>query len=424
LLKDFYHLKRDNNPHREDAFTLSCLGKLHPASSADFLRCRVYLSGLLDDALSYRPVADQPVSDRSLADQPSHGIALDHESLCCGADSDDKSRDEILIIGLTESGIIPSLLMYIETLRRNLNTHIIYSTRRPLSGIAFTEKHSHGPDHILPLPDCKIREIWIVEDEITSGNTVYNLMIQLCDYLNISRVRIFAFADFRDSQQKSEFSLKTALKSIECTVHTLNNIQNFTGYNPDITGSSVNTTKCHTHNSHSLHKSILKNSISHNKTKELNYCESSLLTKGQISAIERQISEIERLKSWHLPHNRPALAMKSGDFLGSDMWELPSEISRGIILTIGESVDMAACFAIANENLLFQQISLSPWKVDNRSIFSRISFAGKYYLYNYEKLKNSALHPVFILCDPIDKAIEQEAIIKLGECGIDVKPIF
>lgn len=391
MLKDFYHLKRDNNPHREEAFTLSCLGKLYPASCEDFLRCRGYLSGLLDEALSERYIAANPSSGRSDSIDP----------FCCKATSKSNMDDEILIIGLTESGIIPSLLMYIEAMRRDLNTHLLYSTRRPLSGISFKENHSHGPDHILPLPDCTIREIWIVEDEITSGNTVCNLMVQLCDHLNISRVRVFAFADFRDSQQRLEFSLKTAINNIECTVHTLNHIQNPTRHNSDKTDKSQTE----------------KSDISQTSMKKRHSHEKDPLKK-------EHVPEKYMLKNWHLAENRPALAMKSGDFVDSSIWKLPHEFSCGTILTIGESVDLAACFAIANEKILFQQISLSPWQVDHKSIFSRISFAGKYYLYNYERLKEAAFQPVFILGDPIDKKIEREAVKKLGEHGVDVKPFY
>jgi len=49
IVQDFYHLKRENNPLREDAFTVSCLGKLFPASSSDFIRCGHWLSDLLDE---------------------------------------------------------------------------------------------------------------------------------------------------------------------------------------------------------------------------------------------------------------------------------------------------------------------------------------------------------------------------------------
>lgn len=432
MLKDFYHLKRDNNPHRDDAFTLSCLGKIHPASSKDFLRCGRYLSDLLDKA----------VLDKSAVD----GISVSLDSACddsfCYNDSSYSSNngDEILIIGLTESGIIPSLLMYIQTLRRNLNSNILYSTRRPLDGIAFKEKHSHGPDHILPLPECTIKEIWIVEDEITSGNTVYNLMVQLCDYLKISRVRVFAFADFRDCQQKREFFSKTAFNNIRCTVHTLDfnsdDKHDVNNHPPSKQGINVKNILNRTNDEvqNNLDKTPENNRHS-NRTKmqskllECTLSKRSLLKKScsrPSHIFEQNIPFFDELvlKNWHLPEKRPALAMKKGNFFDTDLWKLPSEFSHGTILAIGESVDLAACFALANENINFQQISLSPWKIDHKSIFSRISFADRYYLYNYEQLQNSSLKNIFILCDPIDREIEQEALKTLAKNGIYAKPIF
>ncbi|MCP3943827.1 MAG: hypothetical protein GY710_20430 [Desulfobacteraceae bacterium] len=347
-MQDFYQLKRDNNPLREDGFTLSCLGKLHPASSSDFTRCGGWLSKLLDQILSSNFI-----------------------------------EDEILIIGLTESGIIPAFLMYVQSQKKLLNTHIIYSTRRPMSGIAFNESHSHGPNHILPLVDFNFKEIWIVEDEITSGNTVFNLILQLSSYLKIDRARVFAFADFRSLPQRADFISKMAQKDIDCSVH-IPPFQPGTG-KVAIPGQPL----------------VLNNIATY------------------VDCLVKQ-SFKKDTDNWHLPVKRPGLGVKSDLLLDLDQWLVPLEWSCGTILAVGESVDLAACFALANKNLSFQQISLSPWKIDNKSVFSRMTFADKYYLYNYEKLKGS----VFIICDPIDKDIEIEIIEKLKVHGIHVKPFF
>ena len=345
-MQDFYYLKRDNNPLREEAFTLSCLGKIHPASSSDLIRCGAMLSELLEEIISK-----------------------------------DTLKNEILITGLTESGIIPALLMYLESTRKNLNTHLIYSTRRSLPGIAFNENHSHGPDHILPLKDCTFREIWIVEDEITSGNTVFNLIMQMNNHLNIDCVRVFAFADFRNMEQKSDFITRTAENNICCTVHALPLSRE--------KGKTINNPQP------LIHNDAVKNTAPTGRT----------------------IPEND-FKGWLVPDKRPALGVKSNIFPNPLLWSLPPDLSSGTILSVGESVDITACFALTNKNISFQQISLSPWKVDNQSILSRMSFKGKYYLYNYEKLKS----PVYIICDPIEREIETEVIEKLKTRNIHVKP--
>ncbi|MBF0468857.1 MAG: phosphoribosyltransferase domain-containing protein [Desulfamplus sp.] len=498
MLQDFYHLKRDNNPLREEAFTLSCLGKIYPASSSDFFKFRKYLSALLDEVLSFKDdsftmkmhsgfhdsvwpqkkrlsrfISDATVPDTSIAPDasiiPQTPIIPEVSAIPKIPVFD--NNDDILVIGLTESGIIPALLMYLETLGRNIDARILYSTRRPLSGIAFKEKHSHGPDHVLPLPDCKISQIWIVEDEITSGNTVLNLMIRLCQYLDIERVRVFAFADFRDDRQKSDFALNAAMHNIECAVHTLDIANYFiaqefqssnncgkSACSPVAVRGSQSTNNCSKAVYSPATVPVQESRFTQKRSKiasvprQMKFAEDRTddrqskvndthLSVNNVNNMESS-RETDSLKSWHLPEKRPALAMKSGNFLDSDLWKLSTDsqgrteirssgsvrysepLTKGTILAVGEAVDLAACFALANDNIRFQQISLSPWKVDYKSIFSRISFAGKYYLYNYEKLRDPLLHPVFILCDPIDRHIEQEAIIKLGECGIDIKPIL
>ncbi len=378
-LQDFYHLKRDNNPLREEAFTLACLGKLHPASSSDFSRCGGWLSELLDEIISNNP--------------------LDHHS------RHDLEHD-ILIIGLTESGIIPALLMYLESNRKHLNTHLIYSTRRPMAGIAFHESHSHGPNHILSVTDCNFREIWIVEDEITSGNTVFNLIIQLYNHIKIDCVRVFAFADFRNMEQKADFISKTAENNICCSVHTLPFYRE-EGNSAIEDNSAIPTGQ----------PLILNNIIEPVEWSAQGHFNQAPFNKNSFN--KDHFKDFVN-NYWHLPAKRPALGVKSGTFLDLESWSIPFEFSCGTILAVGESVDIAACFALANNNISFQQISLSPWKVDNKSIFSRMTFAEKYYLYNYEKLKE----PIFIICDPIDMEIEIEVVEKLKAHGIQVKPFL
>jgi len=368
-LQDFYHLKRDNNPLREEAFTLSCLGKLYPASSSEFLRCGNWLSGLLDEL-----------------------------------DIENHSGHAILIAGLAESGIIPALLMYMESRRRHLDTHLIYSTRRPMAGIPFNESHSHGPDHILPLLNCNFKEVWIVEDEITSGNTVLNLIYQLHTHMEIERVRIFAFADFRNREQKAELEARIAENNIYCAVH----IPAFMS-KQDGTATSSQSRVGQTAPGRPL---VLDDSIATVHIPGL------AMSDANLSAEEDSGECVDN--NWHLQTKRPAIGVKSGNFFDPQFWIVPSQFSNGTLLTVGESVDIAACLAWANNNISFQQISLSPWKVDNNAIFSRMTFADRYYLYNYEHLNES----VYILCDPIDREIGIEVIEKLQAHGICVKPFL
>lgn len=353
MLQDFYHLKRDNNPLREDAFTLPCLGKLFPASVHHFLRCRSWMADLMKTALSGSDV------------------------------SPNESQERILIIGLTESGIIPAFLMYLETITQYRNTQLIFSTRRPMNGLSFHEVHSHGPNHILPRIDGEFSRIWIVEDEITSGNTLFNIMMQLHRVQGFARYDLFSIADFRTEAQKADLLNRTAEAGICCTVHNSH---------PDIC-----MPRCRPHAARS----------------------NSLYLARQPDLIASSDLETEDLASaWHRPDLRPATGPQTRKFLDSSHWQIPAAFTRGTLLVMGEAVDMAACLVLANPGLSFQQITLSPWKVDQKAIYERIIFDDCYYLYNPVWMTP----PVFLLYDPIDTDMAMTVYKTLSQRGIPVTP--
>lgn len=343
---DFFYLKRDNNPCRKEAFTLSCLGKLHPVGSSDLHRYGSYLSDLLSESEQRRAISD-----------------------------------DVLIVGLTESGIIPSFLMHMEAVKRGIKSNWICSTRRPSSGISFKENHSHGPNHKLPISQCKPTEIWIVEDEITTGNTILNLIIQLRCYLEVKKFRVFAFADFRNKKQVAAFSCFTQSKEIDCSCHSLSLPKN------------NRTTE-------DLNKSLFLN-------------ESKDIIDFSDTTLAARICNSE----WCFSDYRPALASQSGTNMAPQSWRIPEKYRNGNLLVIGEAVDLAICFVMANAGLTFQHITLSPWLIDHDIITSRMEFNREYYLYNYEGLQE----PIYIINDPIDRVIEFEVKRQLKELGLTVQ---
>lgn len=93
------------------------------------------------------------------------------------------------VIGLSESSIL------LGRLASEFVTHnpFIFSTRYPVRGmIGFVEPHSHARHHYLNVDAIKdADEILIVEDEITSGNTILGLiecLLENMQYLKIIRV--------------------------------------------------------------------------------------------------------------------------------------------------------------------------------------------------------------------------------------------
>ena len=97
--KPVYHLKRENNNRRRNAMTFSCLGKVTGTST---IILNVWKSGLEQVFLAAcraRPLTQAP-----------------------------------LVIGLAESGIIPSALFHQIVRRRCPSAGWICSTRRPSTG--------------------------------------------------------------------------------------------------------------------------------------------------------------------------------------------------------------------------------------------------------------------------------------------------
>jgi hypothetical protein len=109
-----------------------------------------------------------------------------------------------LLVGLAESS-----LMLAWFLRARLGAaDLCFSSRLP-NGRAevcrFEEPHSHGPRHHLTLPDGRYARVVIVEDEITSGRTLQNLVVALAP-----RASVFEVVTIRD--------LRTAAARLEMDV--------------------------------------------------------------------------------------------------------------------------------------------------------------------------------------------------------------
>ena len=184
--KPIYHLRRENNARRRSAMTFSCLGKVAGTSTVTLGHWKSGLRKVYHAACRVRPVTREP-----------------------------------LVVGLAESGIIPSALFH-QILREDCPAAgWICSTRRPSAGICFSERHSHAPDHILPHPESRPTELWFVEDEITTGQTLLGLSLDLCRRLDQRRVRYIAFTDVRTPEMKRQFRSILSDSGITFSIHTL-----------------------------------------------------------------------------------------------------------------------------------------------------------------------------------------------------------
>ncbi len=351
LAKDIYHLERENNPRRQQAITFSCLGKLGSADHSELNKWKGCLSHLVQVSLREKEVSASP-----------------------------------LIIGLAESGIVPSGLCHQLLRDQGIHADWICSTRRPSRGIRFNESHSHAPDHTLPFPNGRPTELWFVEDEITTGRTVLRLALNLCLLMEVRQVRFLAIADTRSPDHVNQFRSILDQHGIRHSIHTVVRLkvpsQLASGGSP------------------------------------LHHMDNGSKTELQ----ENRVAESD----WLFPEQRPALRKLRDVFssLTKDAGEFFSDASlgwrvtnreAGTVLVVGEAIDIALKLVRSNPRLSFRHVTLSPWKVDGKHIFSRLDICGKYYLYNYHNLRS----PLCILNDPADQEIGREVERLLAENGFN-----
>lgn len=335
-IRDMCILQRKNNIHRQGAVTFSCLGKLQTVDAVLLQRWKGYLRELIQ----HIPLAE--------AVQP-------------------------MVVGLAESGIIPSALLHQILLEKQVPANWICSTRRPAPGLCFSETHSHGPDHVLPLPGRPPESLWFMEDEITTGRTLLHLSLHLCRYLDIRQVRFFAFADSRSSRQKTAFREALAAHDIDFTTHVL--------FAPDITEKTATAAP------------------------------DPLRMDREVDAIPVLSGQYVADDQWLLPRSRPALGPRK-----SITGPLPRNL-KGSLLAVGEAVDLGIRIVQANPGLGLRQITLSPWKIDDHHIRNRLAVEEKYYLYNAGTIRP----PVYLLFDPIDRAVGETAQHLLKKEGLPVE---
>lgn len=334
-----YHLERVNNPLRKTAISFNCLGKLGAVTRTELSECRHLLCGLITQSVRRSPITGP-----------------------------------VLIVGMVESGVILSSLMHQEAQSLGINTFWMCSTRRPASGVQVIELHSHAPHHILPLPDVHIEEIWIVEDEITTGRTILQVARMLVEALGARKVRIFALADIRTPQQQCWFRESLESAHIWLSVHYV--------FRP-------------------------ANLVPH-----ADPCEPETFPAD--SRLSIVTAHPKSADAWHLRCLRPALQIqREPSFPNCPPFS-------GRMLVIGEAMDLAIRMTQNNPELTLHHVTRSPWQIDNKNIFDCLHIEPHFYLYNL----SHADVPLTILADPIDTSTTTLLHTMLTEKGYDVRTII
>lgn len=330
-----YHLQRVSNPLRNSAITFHYLAKVHPINQFDLRECQDLLGQMLECSLQTYPVQGCP-----------------------------------LILGLVESGVILSALMQQEASRRRIDTAWICTTRRPATGVEIIEQHSHAPVHVFPLPDYRPDEVWIVEDEVTTGRTIIEVVFKLVELFQIRKFRFFALADLRSEPEQRWFDEVLASADVQYTLDCVLRLPAPAPVIPALPASGSPQTPM-------------------------------TVTPAQLT------------DGWYLRHLRPALTMQT-----AKPFDAFKEL-QGMLLVIGEVMDLAVRVMLQNSNITLQHVTISPWSIDYQNIFDCLRIDQRFHLYNFTHFSA----PISILGDPIDHTVRHALYAFLSERGCNVQVI-
>lgn len=235
-----------------------------------------------------------------------------------------------LVIGMTESSL---LLAFFMARWQQKPVDLRFTTRKNRETIGqkieFREPHSHGPQHFLALEaGRKYAQIVIIEDELTTGATLRNLILALREVAN--RIFVATLRDLRPQTLRDE--LRTEMKSVGIELDVLS-----------------------------------------------------------LESVDWQLGAIIETPTAPRfnPFGRTEDALKNGLQSVQKQWE---EFQPDGFFMIGECVDIALRFWLdmsENERPPLRQITRSPWKVDGEAVKSAVRFpaiegGSNYFLYNFD----------------------------------------
>lgn len=181
--------KRANNPKRSFLFISKLLGK-HLAVNPDVVKA----TGFLLSSLKYK------FENTSFVECIKNGAIPDYSN---------KAKDNVLVVGFCETatGLGYAVASSIEGCTYQT------TTREPISGIpkllSFEEEHSHATTHNMFSNNVNFNdfeEIILVDDEISTGNSLLNLISAIKEKSNIKIFNVMTILDWRKPEQREKFS--------------------------------------------------------------------------------------------------------------------------------------------------------------------------------------------------------------------------
>lgn len=208
--------KRVNNSKRSFLFISKLLGK-HLAVNPDIVKA----SGYLLSSLKYEFNNDSFIN------------CIKNN---CIPDFSNKTSDNCLVIGFCETAT--GLGMSVASSIKGCTYQT--TTREPINNVkkvlSFEEEHSHATTHCMYSDNTYLnnyKEIILVDDEITTGNSLLNLINEIIKVSNIRKFSIMTILDWRNETQKKLFNDFCKKNNINIEVYSLiegylENIENTT----------------------------------------------------------------------------------------------------------------------------------------------------------------------------------------------------
>ena len=253
-----------------------------------------------------------------------------------------------LIVGMAESAL---LLSWALAARLGGEAELRFTTREARGtpeGRPFLEPHSHGPVHALTLsPGRSYGSVVVVEDELTSGATLRNLLFAIHDVAGTCRV--VTLSDRRPPRERELLQTQMARLGVDLSVTDLSRYDDGPPQrrSPGSNGGG------------------------------------------------RSFSVPPRWSLCANPFGRcPAVFEEAVD----ELWRRCRDLRPGTLYAVGECVDVAMVAWEAlpgRERPLFRHVTRSPWVVDGVVVRDRLDLRGArvpdHFLYNEEVLPDRAV---------------------------------
>lgn len=196
--------KRANNPKRNFLFISKLLGK-HLSVNPEVVRA----TGYLLSSLKY------PIPEQSFVDCIKYGKKPNYNH---------RARDKVLVIGFCETATGLGMAVASSIIGSTYQT----TTREPIVGmhklLTFEESHSHATTHNMFSDTTKLEDfekVILVDDEITTGNSLLNLIIELSKKSSIREFNIMTILDWRSDTQKQKFIDFEEVNNVKINVYSL-----------------------------------------------------------------------------------------------------------------------------------------------------------------------------------------------------------